>query len=70
MKPRTVISWKCLPNRSPVVVILLMFMALDFYKCPAWAWGAAGLLALLLIVDWLVSLFTYRHKNIPGFGDE
>lgn len=48
MTKRKVISPKCLPTRIPVVGLAVIYLLLDKWGIPGWAWGVYGTLAAFL----------------------
>ncbi len=59
---KNVISRDVLPTRSPIAHILLLWIALDHWSAPAWAYGVAGTFAALWIISWMVAM--YREESV------
>ena len=63
-KSKNVISRKNLPVKSPITAIILYLFLMDYYNAPGWAWGAVGLLFLVMIIVWLIELLNEKHIDI------
>ena len=55
MKKKKVVATGNLPTRHPFVLGLLAWLALDHWHAPQWAYGAVGLLWLLLLITWIIA---------------
>lgn len=59
-----VIDPKQLPMRSPILGCLVLWMALDHWHAPEWAYGALGIFIGLVAFIWIVHLVTAEHSRV------
>lgn len=64
MKTKKVISPKQLPTRLPILLGCVLWLMLDRYAAPGWAWGVAGTIWGVLVLGFVVNLFTDRYTEI------
>lgn len=64
MGNRKVISSKNLPYPSPIWTGAVLYLLFDKWNAPSWAYGAAGLLWLLLLIVWIIDLGTRKTTEI------
>lgn len=57
MKKKKVISYKDLPTKSPVSVIVLGWIAMDHWCAPSWLYGVLGTIGAILLLAWALSRF-------------
>jgi hypothetical protein len=68
MKPRKVISWKCLPSRPPWQSTVVIVLALDRLHAPAYIWSAV---AVVLLAGWAAILVACRNETeVDIFGEK
>lgn len=68
---RVVVSYKCLPTRSPLLLIAVLYLLLDRYgNCPDWAWGVFWTLAVILYAGFWVVRWTEEEEPVQGFGEK
>ena len=68
MKKRNVIKRENIGSRSPIVVGLVFYLALDKWNAPEWVWGFVGLIFLLLLVNFIADKFNTTEVDI--FSDK
>ena len=56
--------------KLPLLSSVVLYMALDMYRAPAWLWGVASTLMALLWVGCFVALWQQETKPLPGYGEQ
>ncbi len=68
MKKRFVLPADHHSSRPPLWSSVVLFMALDLYEAPGWAWGVAGTLWAIFWIVWVWSLVFEESKPLDGYG--
>lgn len=68
MKKRKVIDAQNLPMRCPLVGSLVLYLVLDKFDAPGWAWGAVGLLMLILWIAWIADTLNNEKVDLLNKG--
>lgn len=63
-EPRRVLSGTCLPVRMPLVFSILLWLLLDRFAVPGWAWGIAGTLVLFIWIIWVWDVATRDNVEL------
>lgn len=63
-EPRRVLHGACLPLRMPLAMTILLWLLLDRFHVPGWAWGIAGTLVLFIWVCWVWDVATRANINV------
>jgi hypothetical protein len=53
-----------LPMRIPIWQTLLVWVALDHFRAPAWLWGGAALFLILLWAAWIHQVSTRDSVDV------
>lgn len=61
---KNVISSKNLRFRSPLSLILLLYLCLDNWSAPQWVWGAVGLLCIMFIIVFIIDIYNTNEVDI------
>ena len=69
-KKRFVIPSNHIPTRSPLLASVVLYMALDMYKAPAWLQGALWMLAGIIWLIWVIVFFEEEPKPMQGYGEQ
>lgn len=64
MKDRKVIKRGILPAKLPLFQTLTLALALDYWKAPGWAWGACGLLTIIIWVVEIMGVILQEEVDI------
>lgn len=64
MKKTKVISYKSLPAKSPIQVTAVIWLVLDRMRAQQWAWGAMGVLVILIWVSYIYGRITEEEIEI------
>lgn len=56
MSKRTVVSWKNLPTRMPLIFTAVCWLLLDRFDSPGWVWGVVGTLVVALWFVWIADV--------------
>ena len=59
-----VIAAKQLPMRCPLIATLVLWMALDHWSAPGWAYGAVGLVLAIGWILWVIHLSTAESAEV------
>lgn len=70
MKRKVVIKSSSLQTRSPVGIAIVFWLLLDRLDAPGWAFGVLWTLVTLLALAWVISFWTERLADVPGFGEK
>jgi len=66
---KVVIKASSLPPRLPVTFGAVVWLLLDRFDAPEWAFGAFWALAALLAAGFFYGLHNSELKDVPGFGE-
>lgn len=61
---RVVLAPMNLPMRMPWLHTLVLWLALDYFHAPGWAWGAVGLFLLFAWICWVRDLATRKDLTL------
>ena len=64
MKARKVISSKNLGTYSPIHKGLLWYLCLDYFNAPQWLYGVAGVLFVMLLINWIYGIYVNEKVDI------
>jgi len=70
MKKRVVIKVSSLPVRPPILLAAVLWLLLDRFDAPGWAFGVMWTLIAMLVVGFLVGLKRTEFMDVPGFGEK
>jgi hypothetical protein len=66
---RKVIPFSNLQVKSPLLGLVVIYMAMDLYKAPGWSWGVYATLGFILVTHWLYRAFTDVMVDVQGYSD-
>ena len=64
MQNRKVVSWRNLPARAPLLGTCVLYLMLDKFNAPGWAWGVLGTFAAVLWLAFFVDVFNRENIDI------
>lgn len=64
-----VIKHSSLPARSPLLLTIVMWLLLDRLQSVQWAWGAVGVILVLIWIGFIIRVFTDSQADLAGFGE-
>lgn len=70
MNFKQVISHRNLPRRAPVSFTLLAATSCKAFDAPEWAWGAVGLLVLLLWIVYIAKVALEKEIEVNLFREK
>ena len=68
MSKRTVVSWKNLPMRMPLMFTAVCYLLLDRLAAPGWVWGVVGTLVIAMWLTWIADVI--QRDGVELFKDK
>jgi hypothetical protein len=70
MKNLVVIKPSSLPPKLPLQLVAVIWLLLDRFDAPGWAFGVMWTLVVILFIVVFARLHRAQFKDVPGFGEE
>jgi len=64
MKKRKVIKRNNLPIRPPLTITLVMYLLLEHFNAPGWAWGIVGTILGILWIGGILDIFNEEDIDL------